>query len=255
MKWLLSGRGVGTFAVSRKTVTYAWLGLISVGLVFLLWEKASSDPKVADFDQVNVHRLNVIEPDGKPRVIISNRAEMPGIYWDGKLYGHATRDQGGMLFFNDDGTEVGGMLFRNRRNGDHYSAGSGLLFDQYHQDETLDLTYDEADGKRQAGLQVWDRPDESILPAIELSDRLKNAKTDAEKAELMEERKALVKRYGAHPGRVFVGKSLGDSIVRLADAHGRPRLVLRVTASGEPVVQFLDETGKVVKEISDKLAP
>jgi hypothetical protein len=253
MKPLLDGRGAAILAFSRKNLTFAWLALISVGLLFLLWGRASSDPKVVDFDEVNVHRLNVVEPDGKPRVVISDRAEMPGIYWEGKLYGHATRDDGGFLFFNDDGTEVGGMTFSNRKKGDHYGASSGILFDQYHQDQTLGLQYQEEDGKRVAGLRVWDRPDESLLPAIELSDRLKNAKTDTEKAQLMEERKALTQRYAGHYGeRLFAGKALGDSVVRLADAHGHPRLVLKVSASGEPVVQFLDANGKVVKEITDK---
>jgi hypothetical protein len=46
---------------------------------------------------------------------------------------------------------------------------------------------------------------------------------------------------------LFAGKERGASIVRLADGNGRPRLVLKVEASGEPRVEFLDEAGKVVR--------
>lgn len=237
----------------RKNLTYLWLAVISIALVFALWGKAKSDPHTVSFDEVNVHRLNIVEPDGKPRVIISDRAEMPGIYWEGKLYKHATRDDGGFLFFNDDGTEVGGMTFSNRRKDGHYAASSGLLFDQYHQDQTLGLQYQETDGKRTAGLRVWDRPEESLWPAIQLSDKLANAKTDAERAQLMQERKALAQRYaGGFGERLFAGKESQNSVVRLADAHGRPRLLLKVSAAGEPSVEFLDESGKVIKRITDK---
>jgi hypothetical protein len=45
---------------------------------------------------------------------------------------------------------------------------------------------------------------------------------------------------------------LDDSIVRLADKQGRPRLVLKVDGAGEPSVEFLDATGKVVRRIPEK---
>lgn len=66
----------------------------------------------ADFDQLTVHRINVVEPDGTPRLIISDKAEFAGEFYHGKEIARADRnDSAGMLFINDEGTENGGMLF------------------------------------------------------------------------------------------------------------------------------------------------
>lgn len=240
---------------ARRNLVFVWLSLLSAAVVFMAWSQASFERKVTSFDEINVHRINIVEPDGKPRVIISNRERMAGLYWGGKEYKHHSRDDGGFLFFNDDGDEVGGMTFANRKQDEHHSARSSLLFDQYKQDQTLGLVYAEQDGKREAGLRVWDRPDKSLLPAIELSDRIGRADSDAEREKLRAEMKKLEDEYRASGGfgeRFFAGKQLEESIVRLADKQGRPRLVLKVAASGEPSVEFLDEAGKVVRRIPEK---
>jgi hypothetical protein len=231
---------------------YAWMGAITVGLVAVAATHASSDPENATFDQLTVHRLNVVEENGNPRVIISDRKEFPGLYWEGKEYKHHTRDSAGFLFFNDDGTEVGGLYFDARHQGDQYAASSGLLFDQYHQDQTLGMVYSDQNGKRTAGLRVWDRPDQSLFPIIQMSDESARAKTPEEKADIEKKMMALAKSWGPQGERLFAGKADGSSIVRLADQQGRPRLVLKVDATGEPSVEFLDETGKVVKRIDAK---
>jgi hypothetical protein len=239
----------------RKHFMYAWLAaLTAIVLIVAVRGQAAAERKVTDFDEINVHRINIIEPDGKPRVIISSRARMAGIYWNGKEYRHPSRDDGGFLFFNDDGTEVGGMTFANRRQGDNYSARSGLLFDQYQQDQTLSLSYGEENGQRAVGLRVWDRPNQSLEPVIKLSDQLAKATTDAERTRIRSEIDAVAKTWGPHPvpERFFAGKQREDAIVKLADKQGRPRLLLKVDGAGAASVEFLDEQGKVVRRIPEK---
>jgi len=235
----------------RGNLVFAWLAVLTAALAFMAFGQAAPERKVTDFDEINVHRINIVEPDGKPRVIISNRARMAGIYLGGKEYKHPSRDDGGFLFFNDDGDEVGGMTFSNRRKGDTYGASSSLLFDQYKQDQTLGLMYGEENGQRQAGLRVWDRPDKPLGPLIELSDQLARAGSDAERARIRAQIDALAKSWGPHPApvRFFAGKMLDDSIVRLADGQGRPRLVLKVDKAGVASIEFLDESGKVTRRI------
>jgi hypothetical protein len=240
--------------VVRRNLVFVWLAVLSVALALMMRGYAAADHKVTDFDEINVHRINIIEPDGKPRVIISDRARMAGLYWGGKEYRHPTRDEGGFLFFNDDGTEVGGMTFSNRQRGDNYAASSSLLFDQFHQDQTLGFMYGEENGKRMAGMRVWDRPDQPLLPVIELSDKLAKATTDEERAGIRAQIQEIAKSWGDHPApeRFFAGKMLDDSVVKLNDKQGRPRLLLKVNGAGSASVEFLDETGKVVKRISDQ---
>jgi hypothetical protein len=202
-----------------RNLVFVWLAVLTVALGLMLRGHAAAERKVTDFDEINVHRINVIEPDGKPRVIISDRARMAGIYWGGKEYKHGTRDSGGLLFFNDEGDEVGGMLFRNRLQSDNSEAYFGLTLDQFHQDETLMLMYEEEAGRRAVGMKVVDRPNQSLLPAIELSDKLAKAATDAERAGVRIQMQELVKSWGDHPVplRLFAGKLIDDSTVILAD--------------------------------------
>src|SRR5437867_9958447 len=68
------------------------------------------------------------------------------------------------------------------------------------------------------------------------------------------EREAAIKKIReaapAGPRRVFVGKTAARAAsVSLADAAGKPRLVLTVDAAGSPRIEFLDENGKMVQRI------
>lgn len=235
---------------ARQTFLYAWLGLVTVGMGALCVDKAFSDPQITDFDHIRVHRIDIVEPNGNPRVIIADRAEFPGLFWGGKEYRHPTRDTGGFLFLNDDGDEVGGMTFSNRKADGNYAASSGIMFDQYKQDQTVGMTYDEENGQRRAGLRVWDRPDEQLLPLLEIGDKMAGAKTEAERAEFHKQMMDIALKWPKKGERLFAGKSHDDSIVRLADGQGRPRLELKVDAAGNASVEFLDESGKVVKQIT-----
>lgn len=236
----------------RNYLVFVWLGLLSVAVAFVLMGRAQSEQRSATFEQLTVQRLNIVEPDGKPRVIISNRALFPGLYWGGKEYRHHSRDTGGFLFFNSEGDEVGGMTFDARRDGEVTSATAGLMFDQYKQDQTVGLVYNEQNGRRTAGLRVWDRPDQSLEPIIKLSDEAARATSEAERERIRAKMMEVARSFGPNGERLFAGKVLEDSVVRLADKQGRPRLVLKVSGAGEPSVEFLDENGKVVRRIREK---
>ena len=126
------------------------------------------------------------------------------------------------------------------------------MFDQFQQDQTLGFEYSEQNGKRRAGLRVWERPNASMLPVIELSDQIAAATSDAQRAQLRTQMLGIAKQLGPMGERLFVGKELDESVVRLADKQGRPRLVLKVDGAGKPSVEFLDAAGKVVRRIPEK---
>lgn len=60
----------------------------------------------------------------------------------------------------------------------------------------------------------------------------------------------------AHMGgtqRAFLGRGVDKaSQLVLRDEHGKKRLVLRVTAGGDPSIEFLDAAGKVVRTSSER---
>jgi hypothetical protein len=55
------------------------------------------------------------------------------------------------------------------------------------------------------------------------------------------------------PRRVFVGKTQDKAATMvLADGEGRARLRLAVDVAGNPRIEFLDESGKVVARLPEK---
>ena len=232
------------------------LMLIAAGFAAGAWAPAAmvmadGGPPTSQFDEISVKRLNIIEPDGKYRLVLSNAERFPGLFMEGKEYKHHSRDGGGMLFINDEGDEVGGLTFGSNTVGDNRRASGSLMFDQYKQDQTVGIQYSEADGRRMAGLRVWDRPDWSIKPLMEMSARAAAASDEAKKNRIREEMRAYAMANGGGGAeRFFAGKTLEETVVRLADKDGKARLLLKVGTDGTPSIEFLDPAGKVVKRIS-----
>lgn len=196
-------------------------------------------------DELTVQRLNVVDANGTLRFVLSNKDRMhPGVM-DGVTI-NRPRPVAGMLFFNDEGDEVGGLTYTGTDDNGR-RANAGLMFDQLKQDQTVGITYNESNGQRLAGLQVWDRSDQP------LSDLIKGL-NDANALPAGPAREEAVKavRAKAQPGprRVFVGKNTEKAAtVSLADANGKPRLVMTVGADGNASIDFLDADGKTIQRI------
>jgi len=160
------------------------------------------------------------------------------------------RPVAGMIFFNDQGDEVGGLTYSGQERDGARAAQAGLMFDQLKQDQTIGFSYSESNGRRSAGFQVWDRPESRLSELIKkMNDANKLTDTAARDAAI-----ASI-RATAEPGprRVFVGKNADKAaLLSLADAQGKPRLTLTVDANGNPRIEFLDETGKVVARLPEK---
>src|SRR6185436_665433 len=173
-------------------------------------------------DELTVQRLNVVDANGTLRFVLSNKDRMhPGVM-DGVTI-NRPRPVAGMLFFNDEGDEVGGLTYTGTDDNGR-RANAGLMFDQLKQDQTVGITYSEGNGQRTAGLQVWDRSDQ---PLSDLIKGLNEANARPEGAQREEAVKAVRAKAQPGPRRVFVGKnSEKAATVSLADANGKPRLVM-----------------------------
>jgi hypothetical protein len=151
-----------------------------------------------------------------------------------------------MIFYNGEGDEVGGLIFDGKRENGVASAGAGMLFDRFKQDQIVGITYDEGKGRYSAGFHVWDRPDTPLSALMGRLDAIQAMKTNEEKEKAY---KAIADEGLAGAARVFIGRSSDESAkVVLSDKNGKPRLVLAVDAGGAPSIQMLDENGKVVSE-------
>jgi len=224
---------------SRALGAYAAVLTVCLGCIVLTGFNSGASPT---FREINVERINVREPDGTLRMTIADHARMPGII-DGKHeYPHPNRPEAGMIFFNNEGTENGGLVFDGAMvDGKPTNSGS-LTFDRYHQDQTVQLVSVEDGSDRFAGLQVNDHPDgpmDVASVARILAIPAGPARDDAARAA------NLVTVPRAFLGR---GTDKASSLV-LRDGAGRKRLVLSVTEDGSASIQFLDAAGQIVRKI------
>jgi hypothetical protein len=205
-------------------------------------------PKKTSLEELDVQRINLVEPDGTLRMVISDKARFPGLIVKGKEYPHP-RPQAGMLFFNDEGSENGGLVFSGHKDKDGkiVDSGGSLTFDKYDQDQLVQLMgVHDRDG-HQAGLIVSDRPDRSVLQDLQEFPKIK-AMPEAERSKLMQERSKNA-YYGAT--RITVARSDdGVAKISLRDALGRARIVMGVAGDGTSSLKFLDADGKVLNELT-----
>lgn len=198
-------------------------------------------------DQLDVHRINVTEPDGTLRMVISDRARFPGVIVKGHDHPFK-RPYGGMLFYNDEGTENGGLVFGGSRRKDGTESSWGhLSFDRYEQDQTLVLEAGQDKTGRTDQLAFVDRPDVPITGLLRVLGEKSSAQRTAEI-------RAFVKAHPSH--RRLVLARLPDKSVQigLTDPQGRPRIVMKVAADGTPSIRLLDAHGKVVGQLVPRSA-
>jgi hypothetical protein len=220
--------------------------LITVLLGVIAFSAVSQANQKTKFDEIDVERINIVEKDGKLKMVISNaERQHPGTI-DGRTL--ARKRPPGLLFFNEAGDECGGLSFNGNQRDGKGNAGALLAFDRFRQDQTVGLQYGENNGQYFAGLRVWDRPETSIGPVIDKLSAIEKMTDGPEKTKAMQ---ALRETAGAGVAdRVMVGRDREQAaVVRLSDAKGRPRLKLSVDAAGMSRVEFLDETGKVTYKL------
>jgi hypothetical protein len=150
-------------------------------------------------------------------MVISNHARLPGLIVHGKEQ-PLDRPQAGVLFYNDEGSENGGLIFGGHRNakGEVVDSGGSLSFDKYDANQIVQVAGVDDKEDRFAGLGVSDSAS-----------------------------------GGQNHRRVWVGRGDdGAAVVELMDDKGRRRISMEVAADGTPRLSFLDAEGKVVNQVT-----
>jgi hypothetical protein len=196
------------------------------------------------FDEITTGRINIVEQDGKLRMVISNHENQhPGSY-NGKDLPKRDRPAG-MIFFNDDGDECGGLVYDGSKKG----ASMTYSIDQYKNDQIMQIQYaqdKESDRiNRSYGLKLWDRDDR--FPAgrlIGYVDSLNSLKdTGAYNAGI----KKIRTEGWLGKERLFVGKDTdGEVGLFLRDDKGTPRLKIYINKQNQPVIATLDDKGRLI---------
>ena len=226
------------FSSPRLLAVYS--GAVTAALMVTLLSGFTPARKKAVFDEIEVKRINLVEPDGTLRLVIADKAMFPGAIVKGKEYPHA-RNGSGLLFYNDEGTENGGLVFGGSKDKDgKISAGGSLTFDQYGQDQAVQIMQYEEGKERGASLKINDLPE--IPTDWELLGKIDEMKDGPEKQAEYAKHRDMV----GLKNRIFVGKRDDRSAaIVLRDIQARKRAEIKVAADGTPTLEFFDENGKV----------
>lgn len=217
-------------------------GTMALAFALLLFAAFQAPAAKQRFTELDVERLNVVEPDGQLVMSIANTARLPEPLIAGKTVKSGRRGPG-IIFFDGRGWEVGGLTYSTREKDGSYNAGGHLAFDQYRNDQVVFLSYQDNGTHKRAGLYVVDR---ARTPYI---DELLAMREQAEKAP-PEQRKALEEKLrGTAAQRIFVGSEDESAMVRIRDRAGRDRIRMVVGPDGVPKIEFLDEAGKVISSL------
>lgn len=240
----------GIYAINDTTMS---IKLSQVNFILLLavitWlgYSAFAERRPGTFEEISTERLNVVGADGKHYVVISSpeRQALATVNGEPVDPEQTERPVPGLLFFNSEGDEVGGLVFGI----DSAESYQLLTFDQRKNDQVMVLRKDEylEDGawQRQYGLHISERGDK---PSTDVLRELRQIEALTDSAA----RAARLDTFWADPEhlaplRLFLGRLYnGHHGLYLLDKQNQIKLALRVDADGNPAILVADSTGKRV---------
>ncbi len=200
---------------------YALL-MTTVVASLLLLGATKTQPNAA-FDTLRVQRIDIVDADGKSRMVMTGPQHMPGAGGptDSRPEGRNFKAPA-ILFYDENGHEYGGLVPRATM-GD--TSMTAMIFDYKTQEAGGFFTQQKADGSGFAALLINDPP-----PAT------------------MPHSEAIKQSFN----RIRITNPDQNAEMILSDTAGKPRIQLRVTKDGEAYLEILDGQGKVAFRAPEK---
>lgn len=241
-------------------VVSSLLILVLLALVLTTPDDSRLSSELTGEDPVHIpyltaERVDIIEPDGKLAIALSNSKTSAKVRFDGEIIqGASNRDTPNIIFFDGKGDEVGGLAFANFHNEESpFQAIRHLAFDGYRQDEVITLSHFIQNGKSRKGVYIYDRPDVALMDAFKETGISPEDTPDilGEKlSQFSEENPERHSELWGNPRRVAVQTNEeNEAELLLGDAEGNIRLRFVVKPDGDAFIEFLDEEENVVKRL------
>jgi hypothetical protein len=199
------------------------------------------------FGIVTVRRINIVEPDGTVRLTISNRADFPGGWIHKKESPRPDRrEAAGMLFMSEEGTEQGGLIWGASQLPDGTIENHGhLSLDQYEENQIFALDAGQEGKDKFSRITITDQGDYPVEEKRRAEERI--GKLPENKQDDAWTNFFTTHRHDVN--RLILGRAPDGSVgLSLRDGSGKVRILLNVQSDGKSVLQFLDESGRVVSE-------
>jgi hypothetical protein len=205
--------------------------------------------RTPQFGIITARRINIVEPDGTVRLTISNRADFPGGWIHKKESPRPDRrEAAGMLFMSEEGTEQGGLIWGASQLPDGTIENHGhLSLDQYEENQIFALDAGQEGKDKFSRITMADQGDYPVEEKRKAEDRIGKLPEDKQDD-------AWTEFFATHRHdvrRLVLGRTPDGSVgLSLRDGSGKVRILLNVQSDGKSVLQFLDESGKVLSEFS-----
>ncbi|MCD0470440.1 hypothetical protein [Flavobacterium sp. JAS] len=209
--------------------------------------------KNESFDEITIKKINLVGEDGSLRMVLSNETRQHSGRMNGKDYPKRDRPAG-MIFFNNEGDECGGLVFAGKTKENKISSGMSFTMDNYHDDQVIQILnseeYNNGKSNIQRGLIINEYPIGSNIDT-------RNAKyAELEKIEDEKIRTQKIEELKAKEGskrRLFIGRNkANNSGMFLYDSEGNPRMKIYVDEKGDPRIETIDKNGNMKNFLETK---
>ena len=249
--------------ISKKyqQIFMAILILLNISLLITVY---NSPNKINKFEEIDVERINIVEANGTLKFALFNSSKLTRGLDGDKRQGTGTIS--GMLFYNEEGYEAGGLVFDGKKIRGGQNSSIGLTFDGYRQDQTMSIQHNENKDSLTSyyedGLRIMSRPDRSNVKeeydfyklkypesfGDENTPRLPQDVIDSMDLE-------LARQYKVAKQRIYLGSSRGDkgdgwfdnSGLYIKNKYGKDMIKIYVDKDNIPRIEVLDTLGKIVK--------
>jgi hypothetical protein len=234
-----------------------FLSIYAVGSSLLMsafvFSSFNQKEKKENFDEITVKRINVTDENGDIRMVLSNKDRQHSGRMNGKDWAKRDR-QAGMIFFNEEGDECGGLVYGGKKANGKTVSGMSITMDKYKSDQVIQLLNSEYYNGDKAfferGLKINSYPGKSDL------DERNQLIEELKKLPESKERESKINKVYQDMGsvnRVFIGQTRGDSSgLFLADKTGKPRMMIYVDADGNPKLETFNDKGESINFLDKK---
>jgi hypothetical protein len=209
-----------------------------------------SKNKKVRFEEIYVERINIIEKDGTVKLLLTNKERFPAgkEAVNGKNINENRPKFPGILFYNNQGIECGGLIYDGDKSQDGHSAGMSLTFDQFNSDQVIQLLYTDDKSKdrhsKATGLIFSDRRDD--VDVYDITRTLAELRTLSDQQERGRRMNELQQNGFFGRRRIYLGRSdTKNNGLFLYDDQGKLRAMLYITTDNQPKLEFYDENGNI----------
>jgi len=200
------------------------------------------------YKHLRTERLDITEADGTLKLSLFNGENVAPLMMDGEdlFPGHRQgQDIAGMIFYNSQGDECGGMSLTSSRTAEgEYRAGMSMTFDQYKQDQVIQMIMQQQGEQCMYGFRIYDRPDTHIKETVAAVKAMRATDDAEEKERIM----APIRAQSSL--RMMIGRQHDGSVgIYVNGKDGKVRIRVCLDADDIPHLELLDGDGNVVKTL------